>query len=285
MERFKLAKKVSILGMIGNVFLLVIKSIIAFITRSQAMIADSVHSAGDIFSSLMTFIGNKIACKPKDDDHNLGHGKAEYIFALFISVSMILVSIKLFQNSIISLIDKREYIFSWWLIIVCSITIAVKMTLYLYTNFIAKKHNNFLVVANVQDHKNDCILTFFNLVSVIFAANGVFWFDGVVGILIAVWILFESIKILRESYNVLMDKAICDEDKQRVLDIVKSFPEVKKVEHFNSTPVGYKYQISFTILLDGNMTTFESHDIANKIEKEIDKLDEIYLTVVHVNPI
>ena len=68
------------LGIIGNLFLLIIKGIIGFITKSQAMIADAFNSAGDIFSSLMTFIGNKIASKPSDDDHNLGHGKAEYIW-------------------------------------------------------------------------------------------------------------------------------------------------------------------------------------------------------------
>ena len=82
MDRFKSAKKASTLGIIGNVFLLIIKGIIGIITKSQAMIADSLNSAGDIFSSLMTYIGNKIASQPKDEDHNLGHGKAEYIFTI-----------------------------------------------------------------------------------------------------------------------------------------------------------------------------------------------------------
>ena len=66
---------------------------------------------------------------------------------------------------------------------------------------------------------------------------------------------------------------------------IKKHKEIKKVEHFNATPVGYKYQISFTIYVDGNLSTFESHEIANRLEKEIDKLDEIYLAVIHVNPI
>ena len=83
-----------------------------------------------------------------------------------------------------------------------------------------------------------------------------------------------------------MDKAISEEGKNKILDIINKYPEIKKIQHFNSTPVGYKYQISFTIYVDGNLSTFESHDIANKLEKEIDeKVDEIYLTVIHVNPI
>ena len=82
-----------------------------------------------------------------------------------------------------------------------------------------------------------------------------------------------------------MDTSIDDSNKQKVIDIVNTFEAVKKIEHFNSTPVGYRYQISFTIYVDGHLSTFESHEIANKIEKEIDKLEEIYLTVIHVNPI
>ena len=81
-DRYSSTKTASILGIIGNIFLLIIKAIIGIITNSQAMIADSVNSAGDIFSSTMTYIGNKIASRPRDNSHNLGHGKAEYIFSL-----------------------------------------------------------------------------------------------------------------------------------------------------------------------------------------------------------
>lgn len=73
MDRYKSTKTAGIAGIIGNVFLLVIKAIVGFTSKSQAMIADSMNSAGDIFASLMTFIGNKIASKPGDEDHNFGH--------------------------------------------------------------------------------------------------------------------------------------------------------------------------------------------------------------------
>ena len=95
-----------------------------------------------------------------------------------------------------------------------------------------------------------------------------------------------AFKIFKESYDVLMDKSISDETKDKVFEIINKHKDIKKVIHFNSTPVGYKYQISFTIYVDGNMSTFDSHKIANDLEKEIDrKIDEIYLTVIHVNPI
>ena len=83
-----------------------------------------------------------------------------------------------------------------------------------------------------------------------------------------------------------MDKSINEESKNKILSIINNYPEISGIQHFNSTPVGYKYQISFTIFVDGNLSTFDSHEIANKLEKEIDeKIEEVYLTVIHVNPI
>ena len=117
----------------GNIFLLLLKALVGFASKSQAMIADCINSAGDIFASLMTFIGNKIASVPGDENHNFGHGKAEYIFSLFIAISMILVSLKTIINAITTLFVGNEIIFSWWLVIVCVITIITKSILFIYT--------------------------------------------------------------------------------------------------------------------------------------------------------
>lgn len=286
MDRYNDVKIASLMGIFGNIFLLIIKAVVGLITNSHAMIADSVNSAGDILSSVMTFIGNKIASKPNDDDHNLGHGKAEYIYSMLISVVMIIASLTLFKDAILSIVNNHKYDFSIWLIVVCIITIFVKLFLYIYTERISKRQNNLLIKANSKDHRNDCLLTFFNLISIFFAFNKIYFVDGVVSILISFWIIVSYIKIFTESYDVLMDKSISNDTKKKVYDIIKSHPEIKKINHFNSTPVGYKYQISFTIFVDGNLSTFESHNIADSLEKEIGiKMEEIYLTVIHVNPI
>ena len=286
MKKFKQIKRASILGIIGNIFLLIIKSIIGFTTNSRSMIADAFNSLGDIVSSIMTFIGNKISSIPRDDDHNLGHGKAEYIYSLLISIIIIYMSYKVFKDSLISIINKTEYQFSYFLIIVCIITILTKLSLFIYTNRISKKYNNVLIKANSIDHKNDMILTTLNLIAIILSKQGIYFIDGLVGLIIGLFILISGIKIFKESYNVLMDKSLDVETKEKVYKIINKHKEIKKVQHFNSTPVGYQYQISFTIFVDGNLSTFESHKIANKLEKEIDrKLPEIYLTVIHINPI
>lgn len=286
MDRFKSTKIASILGITGNIFLLIIKGIVGFLTQSQAMIADAFNSAGDIFSSLMTFIGNRISSKGRDEDHNLGHGKAEYIYSLLISITMILLSITVIKNAIKTLINKETLIYSNWLIVVCIVTILVKFSLFMYTNRIYKKHKNILVKANSIDHRNDCVITTTTLISILLSEKGLCYVDGIVGILISLWILKTGVELFIDSYNVLMDKSMSQEIKDKVLKIIEKHKEVEKINHFNSTPVGYQYQISFTIFVDGNMTTFESHDIANSLEREIEKeIPEIFQTVIHVNPL
>jgi len=283
-ERFKVTKRVGIYGIIGNIFLLSIKGIVGFASKSQAMIADCINSAGDIFASLMTFIGNKIASAPGDDSHNFGHGKAEYIFSLFIAISMIFVSIKTIIDAVTTLFIGNQIIFSWWLVAVCVITIIIKATLFFYTRAMYKKYNNILLEASMADHRNDCIITTFTLISVLLSLKGINWFDSIVGIGISAWICKTGIEIFVESYNILMDISIDEDTKDVILDLVHAYKEIKGVNELSSTPVGYQYIIFLTIAVDGNMTTFDSHKLADDLEKTIVGLDKVYKSIVHVEP-
>lgn len=283
-DKFVITKRAGFLGIIGNIFLLIIKATIGFISKSQAMIADSVNSAGDIFASLMTFIGNKIASAPNDDDHNFGHGKAEYIFSMFISISMILVSAKLLYDSVITLIFGSQLEFTWFLVVVCIVTIVTKLCLFAYTKYAYQKHNSILLEANMKDHKNDCIVTTFTLISVLLTLANIYWFDSIVGIGISIWICYTGISIFIESYNVLMDISVDDNTKNLILDIANGFKEIQEIKSIVSTPVGDKFLVFITICVDGNMSTFDSHQLADNLEFTVSDLDKIYKTIVHVEP-
>ena len=224
----------------GNIFLLLLKALVGFASKSQAMIADCINSAGDIFASLMTFIGNKIASVPGDESHNFGHGKAEYIFSLFIAISMILVSIKTIIDAITALFVGNQIIFSWWLVVVCVITIITKSILFIYTRTMYKKYNNILLEASMEDHRNDCIITSFTLISILLSLKGITWFDSIVGIGISAWICKTGIEIFIESYNVLMDISIDEKTKDIILDLVHAYKEVKRINEISSAPVGYQ---------------------------------------------
>lgn len=285
MERYQASKKAGIIGILGNVFLLFIKALVGFASRSQAMIADAANSAGDIFASLMTAIGSKIASAPQDSNHNFGHGKAEYIFSFFISLSMIVVALKLFYDSIISLITMQTINFSWWLILICIITILVKLALYFYTSHLCKKYSNILLESNKKDHRNDCIVTFFTLISILLSLKGIYWFDGIVGMGISLWICFTGITIFIESYNVLMDISIDKTYVDSILSFINKHSEIRGVDKISSIPIGYQYVIVLTIYVDGNISTFESHHLADSLEKEICTLDKVHNAIIHVNPV
>lgn len=285
MNRFEQTKKAGLFGIIGNIFLLVMKGFAGIVFNSQSMIADAANSAGDIFASLMTFIGNKIASEPKDANHNFGHGKAEYIFSMFIAISMIIVSFKLLYDSIRTLIYGSNLVFSWLLVVVCVITIIVKLILYLYTHKLAKKYTNILLEANQKDHRNDCIVTTFTLISILLTLANIYWFDSIVGIGISIWICLTGVKIFIESYNVLMDISIDEETKEIIFDLAHNYKEIQKMDEIVSTPVGYQYVVFLTIYVDGNMTTFESHKLADMLERDVSSLEKVYNAIVHVNPI
>ncbi|MBO5476705.1 MAG: cation transporter [Clostridia bacterium] len=286
MDRFKVTKRVGTLGIIGNIVLLIIKAIVGVMSKSQAMIADAANSAGDIFASAMTAIGNKIASEPKDETHNFGHGKAEYIFSLFISMSMIVISFKILFDSIASIVYGNIIEFSWWLLAVCIITIITKLALYMYSKSALKKCKNILLESNMKDHRNDCIVTAFTTLSIILSRFNINWFDGVVGVGISIWIFYTGAKIFIESYNVLMDSSLDTKTTDEICNYVTRFSEVKGIESIHSIPTGYKYMLVITILVEGNLETYKSHEIADKLQEEIeDNFEEVDKVIVHVEPI
>ena len=228
-ERYKLTKKVGILGIIGNLFLFVIKIIIGYISNSMSMIGDAINSAGDVFASFMTWLGNKISSVPNDSDHNYGHGKAEYIFSLLIGISMMIVSVKLLYDSFFSIINHNKVLFSWNLVLIAIITILTKLLLYLYSKYAYAKTDNLLIKSNMFDHRNDIFITSFTLLAIILSYYNINFIDGIVGIGISIWIFISGMKLYKESYDVLMDQAIDNDSKNKILKIIKSHKEIKRI--------------------------------------------------------
>ncbi len=283
--REKNIKTVSVIGVIANVFLLVIKGVIGFISGSQAMIADSLNSAGDIFASFMSYVGAKLALKPKDKDHPYGHGKAEYIFSFIISISMILASIFMVKTSLESIIYKKKVIFSYTLLVICLVTIFIKAILYIYTKKKYKETNSILVKASMEDHRNDIFVTGGTLIGVISSYFGIYIVDALVGIFISFWIIYVGIKLLRDSYIVLMDTSLEEKVYEEIINQVESDENILHVDDILSKPVGNKYIIILKISMDGDMKLEKAHNIGGKIKEDlINKYDFITDVITHINP-
>ncbi len=286
MNRYQSTKRVGILGVVFNLFLLMIKLVVGFISNSQSMIADALNSASDIFASFMTMIGNKLASVPRDDDHNFGHGKAEYIFSFLISLSMIALSLKLFLDSLFAILNQEKLIYSPVLVLVCIVTILVKFGLYLYTKSVYKKHKSLLIYSSMKDHRNDAVITCCTLFSIIMSNFNVFFLDGVVGIGISLWIFYTGIQIFMESYHILMDVSLKPEVTEKIVYMVKNDVDVVDVKDIYSISTGYKYILYLTIEVDGNMSTADSHEIANRWEKLlIQEFEQIQQVIIHIEPV
>lgn len=281
-EEIKLVSKV---GIVCNLFLLIIKLFIGIVANSQAMIADGLNSAGDIFASLMSYIGSKISAKPSDKDHPYGHGKAEYVFSQMIGISMIIIAVIMFRNSFDSIIYQNEFVFSIFLVVVAIITIIVKLLLFFYTRHIYQNNKSILIQSSMEDHRNDVIVTFGTLIGIISGLWGIYFIDGMIGACISLWILYVGFSIFRDSYKVLMDTGLSDSIVEDIITITTNEKEVLHVDHVATKPVGERYIIMLKISMDGNMTIFESHQISGKIKHNIkSKYPFIYDTIIHINP-
>ena len=284
MDRYGATKKVAAWGIGANLFLLVVKLIIGFASGSQAMIADGFNSAGDVFTSVMTYLGNKISSTPQDKDHPYGHGKAEYIFSMIISFSLLLVTYQIFRNSLEFIMKKQSFAFSWQLTAVALISIALKIFLWIYTRRVGEKWDNLLIIANAEDHRNDILVTASTLIGIIFGSRGIYWVDGVVGIGISLWIGYTGIRIFISAYNVLMDTNIDEKLTDRLIRDIETIKGVEHVDSINAKPIGVSFIIIVKVSVSGAMTVEEGHAIAAQVKERIKGNKNVGDVIVHVNP-
>lgn len=282
-EKVKNVKKVSAISFSFNLLLLVIKMIFGLISSSQSLIADAVNSAGDIVASLVSIIGIKVASKPGDKEHPYGHGKAEYIFAALVGISMIIASIAMIKNAILSMVSNSTVNVSIFLILVCIITILVKFSLMMYSKSQYKKTDSILIKCNMEDHRNDMFVTLGVLIGIICSKFGFYFVDGIIGILISIWIVIVAIKIIYPACLVLIDTQsnFIDEAKREV----QNFKEIKSIDKFYISPVGDKYLAIIEISMDKEKSLSEVHEYIDKIEKKLyEKFKSIIDINIHVNP-
>lgn len=285
MDRYDRTGKIALMGIAANLALLAIKLAAGFSSRSQAMIADGFNSAGDVFASAMTYAGNRIASKPEDKSHPYGHGKAEYIFSMIISFSLLLVAYSIFRSSLESILSKREFTVSWWLIATAVATILLKLYLFTQTRRSGLREENLLVLANSEDHRNDILVTFSTLVGIIAGARGIYWLDGVVGLGISLWIAYTGLRIFRVAYTVLMDTNMDGGLKEEIEKIIRATDGVDHIDDIIAKPIGVSFIIIVKVSVWGEMTVNESHSIAARIRKQVRSLKSVKDVVVHINPV
>lgn len=268
-DRNKIIKKVSILGILTNLLLIVIKFIAGVFSRSNALIADSMHSVEDMLSSVLSLIGASISSKKPSHKYSFGYGKAEYIFSFLISIFMMVTSITLIVNLIEGIILKDFIHFSFLSIIVCLITVVIKLILCIYTKIQYKKTRSILIRASYEDHRNDIGITIATLIGIIFSYFGISVIDSILAILIAIWIGITGVRIFLSSFEILMDKSITKCEELDIKNEILSNEEILSVEKIVSKPIGDKY-ILIGILCINNYNDIDFVDeVISRVKKQI----------------
>lgn len=284
MTKSKAVRDVATYSLLGNIFLLIIKLLVGFTSRSQAMIADGLNSAGDVFASVMTFVGNHISSQPEDHDHPYGHGKAEYIFSMIISFSLMFVAFTIFRSSLDALTKGETFLFSIWLVFVAITTIILKVLLYIHAHKVQITHNSLLAQANAYDHRNDIMLTSLTLVSIITGYFNIFIVDGIVGMLLSIWIAYSGIEIFVSSYNVLMDKTVPENIHEAFSKSVLSIEGVDHIDTITAKPLGSNFLLLVKVSVDANLSVYDSHEIACKVKASLMDYENVDDVIVHMNP-
>ena len=284
MCKVNIVKKVSIIGIIFNAFLLIIKLSVGYLSKSQSMLADALHSIEDAISSILSYIGARVSAIPNDFTHPYGHGKAEYIFSFIISITMIIASFTMFKSSLYNIFVPQKIEFSFWLIIVCMINIIIKFILFLYTRKMYKLTKDILIKASMEDHRNDMFLTMSTLIGVTCGYFSMYIIDSVIGLAISLFILYIGLKLFVASYLVLIDTNLgC----KQIDDIKMGFKDVSiflELSEVIATPVGSKYLIILKVdIKEDNTLKKLDYEIKNIKTILKEKYKYIYDVIIEFN--
>ncbi|MDT9334949.1 cation diffusion facilitator family transporter [Clostridium perfringens] len=286
-SRYCEANKVTIISILWNIVLAIIKISAGIIGKSNAMIADGAHSASDILSSVGVLIGNKIASIPKDKGHNYGHEKAETLVSFLLAILLVILSIKIGYNGGYSLFHLNEVqIPTAFPLVVSVISIIIKEYQYRITIKVAKKTNSPSLRADAWHHRSDALSSVAAFIGIGGAILGFKSLDSIASIVVALFIAKVGIEILIGSANELMDISIDEEKEKEIKTIVDEVEGIKSLREIRTRKYGAMAYVDLVICVDKDISVLEGHRIASDLENLIlKKMKFIKGVTVHVEPL
>ena len=283
--RERYGKFAGVVGIVSNLILCIMKILIGLVSRSIAIIADGINNLADASSSIITLVGFKLASQPEDEDHPYGHARIEYLTGLFISIVIIVIGLQLLRTSIDKILHPDPLEFSCLTIIILVAAILIKLWQSLFNRSIGRKIRSVTLMATAADSRNDVISTSAVLVSVIVGKFTGIQTDGYMGCLVALFIIWSGIQLVRETTSPLLGEAPDQELVDSIAEIVKKEPGVLGIHDLMVHNYGPgKIFASMHIEVDADGDLMESHDMIDNIEKRIK--DELHVEfVVHMDPV
>lgn len=278
-------KLAGVVGIVSNLVLCAMKIIIGIFAGSIAIIADGVNNLADASSSVITLLGFKLASMPEDKDHPYGHARYEYLTGLLISVLIIVVGFQLLKSSFAKVLNPDPLSFSIVTVIVLVIAIAIKVWQAVFNISIGKKISSLALIATGTDSRNDVISTCAVLLGLVIGKLTGFQLDGIIGCLVALFILWSGIQLIRETISPLLGEA---PDEELVRDIQTLVLKEERVMGTHDLIVhNYgpgKVFASIHIEVDSRGSIMEIHEMIDDIEVMVKKELGIEF-VAHMDPI
>jgi len=285
-SRYDEATKVTLISIIWNVILTFIKVLGGILGKSNAMIADGLHSASDIISSIGVLIGNKIAKTPNDKEHNYGHEKAETLVSFLLSMLLIGVALKISLNGINSLIHLDDVQVPTFLpLIISVISIGIKEYQYKITIRVAKKINSPSLKADAWHHRSDALSSVAAFIGIGGSLLGFKALDPIATVVVGLFVAKVGLDIFKDAINELMDYSINENDESQIITIANDTDGVLNIGELRTRKHGSMAYVDLTICVNKDLTVLQGHEIANKLEISI--LEELQIVkgiTVHVEP-
>ena len=283
--RGKYAMLSSITGIVVNVLLSIFKIIIGAIANSMSIISDGLNNVSDAGSSIVTMIGFKMSQKKVDSDHPWGHGRMEYITALFVDILIILVGFELLQSSVEKIIHPELPNISNITIILLVVAILAKLWLFLFYRKIAKKINSAAIKGTAYDSISDSISTLAVLISAFVAKFAGISIDGYVSLLVSIFILITGFKAIKEIIDVLLGQKPDPDFVKDIQEFTKKYEEINGIHDIMVHDYGPGRKIvSFHAEVPANANILKAHDVIDQMEQDI--FEEFgCITTIHMDPI
>lgn len=282
----KIAIKVSVISIILNCLLTLIKFISGVISKSSAMISDSVHSLSDVLSTFVVIIGVKIANKNADSDHPYGHERIECVSAIILSGMLFIIGALIGINGIKNVTNSSNLVMPGVLALIASIiSIISKEAMYQYTIRVSKKINSAALKADAWHHRSDALSSIGSFIGILGSRLGFKIFDPLASVIISLCIIKVSIDIFKDAIDKMVDKSCDKEVIDKVISVIEKNESVKNIDDIKTRQFGNKAYVDVEISVDENLLLKDAHKVAEEIHNSVEnEINIVKHCMVHVNP-
>lgn len=275
----------SVVGIFCNVLLFSVKLAIGLILSSLAVTADAFNNLSDAASSIISFVGVKMAGKPADAEHPFGHGRIEYIAALIVSFLVIEVGFAFFKSSISKIMHPEEITFDPVPFIILILSILVKLWMAFFNNKLGKRIDSKVMLATAADSLGDVITTSATVISIVICHFTSINVDAIAGLIVSGIVIWSGVSIAKDTLEPLIGQRVPSELYQKITDMVESYEGIVGAHDLIVHNYGPNRSMATIHAEVPNDVSIEaSHEIIDRIERDAKKELNILL-VIHMDPV